>query len=225
MFLVSLMVLYTIPCLCIGLALVPGAFLVASINNLNLEPIFLQYFVWGISLAVSYLLYGISLIFILPTANFIIRAYPRPSRDSMYSFESLRWFAHNTLTYVMRYSFLEVITPTPLNILFYKLMGMKVGKRVHINSANISDPSLITLGDGAVIGGSATIIAHYGQKGVMIIAPVIIGAKATIGIRATIMGDVQIGKGATVLPNSAVMPKTRILDGEIWGGVPAVKLG
>ncbi len=220
----SMLIVYMIPSICIALSLLPGFYLVTYANSWNIETEFLRYFVLSLSVVVSYLVYGLCLIVVLPTMNFIIRAYPKPCRENMYSIESVKWFTHNALTYVMRYTFLDWITPTPLNVLFYKFMGMKIGRGVHINSSNISDPSLISLGNKVVIGGSASIMAHYGQKGVMIIAPVKIDDKATIGIRATIMGDVEIGKGATVLPNSAVMPKTRILDGEVWGGVPAVKL-
>ena len=104
------------------------------------------------------------------------------------------------------------------------LMGMKIGRGVHINSTHISDPAMIELGDKVTIGGSAVIAAHYAQAGYLIIARVRIGRGATIGLRATIMGDVVIGDGARVLPNSVVLPKTRIAAGETWGGVPAVRL-
>mgnify|MGYP000588390086 FL=1 len=67
-------------------------------------------------------------------------------------------------------------------------------------------------------------VAHYAQAGYLVIAPVKIGSRATIGLRAMIMGDVVIGEGARVLPNSVVLPKTRIPAGETWGGVPAVRI-
>ena len=57
------------------------------------------------------------------------------------------WYFHNAYTYIVRYTFLEFITPTPLNLLFYKMMGMKIGKGAHINTTNISDPGLIEIGD------------------------------------------------------------------------------
>jgi serine acetyltransferase len=38
------------------------------------------------------------------------------------------------------------------------------------------------------------------------------------------MGGAQIGKGAKILPNSVVLPKTVIPAGETWGGVPAQKI-
>jgi serine acetyltransferase len=103
-------------------------------------------------------------------------------------------------------------------------MGMKIGRGVQLNTTNISDPSLIELGDKVTIGGSATIVAHYGQGGFLVIAPVKIGEGVTVGLKATIMGDVEIGEYAKILPNSVVLPKTRIPAGETWGGVPAVKI-
>ena len=103
-------------------------------------------------------------------------------------------------------------------------MGMKVGIRTEINTSNISDPGLITLEEGVTIGGSATIIAHYAVHGYLIIAPVHIRKNATIGLRAIIMGGVEIGEGAKILPNSVVLPKTIVPAGETWAGIPAKKL-
>jgi acetyltransferase-like isoleucine patch superfamily enzyme len=64
------------------------------------------------------------------------------------------------------------------------------------------------------IGGSATLFAHYGQKGYLIISPVHIKKGATIGLKASIMGDVIIGENANIKAHSVVMPKSRIEDGE-----------
>ncbi len=114
--------------------------------------------------------------------------------------------------------FLDFITPSPLTNLFYKMMGMKIGKGVIINTTNISDPCLIEIEDYATIGGSVHILGHYGQKGFLILSPVIIKKGANIGLKASIMGDVIIGENATVKPHVAVLPKTRIADGEIFGG-------
>jgi acetyltransferase-like isoleucine patch superfamily enzyme len=128
------------------------------------------------------------------------------------------------MTLVVRYSFLEFVTPSAFATLYYRLMGMKIGRNVAINSTAIADPSLITMEDNVTIGGSASVLAHYAQSGYLVIAPVKIGKGVTVGLKATIMGDVEIGEYAKILPNSAVLPKTRIPAGETWGGVPAVKV-
>jgi acetyltransferase-like isoleucine patch superfamily enzyme len=90
------------------------------------------------------------------------------------------------------------------------MMGMKIGKHSHINTTNISDAALIEIGDKVTIGGSATIFAHYASKGYLIVAPVEIKDGATIGIKATVMGDVEIGKGVRIDPHEVVLPKSRV---------------
>jgi acetyltransferase-like isoleucine patch superfamily enzyme len=103
-------------------------------------------------------------------------------------------------------------------------MGMRIGRDVHINSTAIADPSMIEFGNSVTIGGSASIMAHYAQGGYLIIAPVRIGAGATIGLRAIIMGGVEVGEKAKVLAGSFVLPNTRIPAGELWGGIPAQRI-
>ena len=100
-----------------------------------------------------------------------------------------------------------------MNILFYKLMGMKIGKGVHNNTTNISDPALLEIGDRVTIGGSAHLMAHYGQKGYLVLSRVKIESGVTIGLKATIMGNVEIGKGAVIGPHEVVYPKSRIPAG------------
>ena len=222
---IILIPMYFVATLCLALALSPGVALFHwGYGILSNKPLFFQCFGVSFLIASAYILFGFSIIFITPTLNFLLRAYPKRWRGPYYSTQTIVWAVHNALTYIPRFTFLEYITPTPFNILFYRLMGMKIGKNVQINSTHISDPCLIEIGDKATIGGSATIVAHYGQSGFLIIAPVKIGKGATIGLRATIMGDVEIGENAKILPNSVVLPKTRIPAHETWGGVPAQKL-
>jgi UDP-3-O-[3-hydroxymyristoyl] glucosamine N-acyltransferase len=91
---------------------------------------------------------------------------------------------------------------------------MKIGKGTMINTSNISDPCLIKIGDYVTLGGSATLIAHYGMKGMLIIDHLVIEDKATIGLKASLFGDVIVGEGATVGPHEVVLPKSRLFKQE-----------
>ncbi len=217
--------LYVFASLMLGLCLVPGIYLFQYISGLSAEwnP-FLKYLSWGASFAAGFFLYGFTAIFIAPFFNFIFRTKLGAWRGPYYSVETLKWFIHNGLVYLVRYTFLDFVTPTPISNIFYQMMGMKIGRGVIINTTYISDPSLIEIGDKVTIGGSVTILAHYGQGGLMVIAPIKIGSKVTIGLKASIMGGVEIGDGAKIMPHSVVLPKTIIPAGETWGGVPAVKI-
>lgn len=220
-----LLPIYALASVVLGICLVPGiSFFMFVLNYTHDLNNLLKYFLLGSSFAASYFMYGFTLLFVAPLVNRILVGRLKEWRGPYYSFESLRWYIHNGLTYLVRYSFLEFATPTPFALVFYQMMGMKIGRGVTINTTHISDPSLIEIGDKTTLGGSVAILAHYGQGGLLIIAPVKIGASCTIGLKASIMGGTVIGDGAKILPHSVVLPKTIIPAGETWGGVPAHKI-
>jgi hypothetical protein len=210
-FMVSLSVLYFLILLAMGISATPGVYFFMYAKDASVEwPQLFHYMFIGFSIVSGYFLYGLSMIFVIPLFNFLMPFRVKPFRGNYYSLHTVPWYFHNAFIYVVRYTFLEFFTPTPLNILFYKMMGMKIGKHAHINTTNISDAALIEIGDKVTIGGSATIFAHYASKGYLVVEPVKIKAGATIGIKATVMGDVEIGEGAMVGPHEVVMPKSRI---------------
>lgn len=221
----SMIPVYFVTCLILGVCLWPAVSLFRLISNMTESSSWwIQNAGYAFSISTGFFLYGLSLIFLAPLINFCFVGKLIAWRGPYYSAESFRWFLHNGLTYLVRFTFLEFVTPSPIALNFYRMMGMKIGKGTIINSTWISDPSLVTLGDQVTIGGSVTIVAHYGQGGLLVIAPVKIGDGCTIGLKASIMGGVEIGDGARVMPHSVVLPKTIIPSGESWGGVPAVKL-
>ena len=214
-FIVFLIPLIALSLVMIGLALFPGVALTKFVLLITAgSNFFLQSLAVSMSVAIGFFMYGISIIFLAPAVNFLLPLKVKPWRGNWHSNQTIPWYIHNALTYIVRYTFLDLVTPTPLNLLFYRMMGMKIGKGVVINTSNISDPCLITLDDYVTIGGSASLMAHYGQKGFLILANVHIKKGANIGLKSSIMGDVVIGENATVKPHSVVLPKTRVADGE-----------
>lgn len=221
----TLIPVYLLSSFILGLCITPGIHMFKMLQTLaSTSSLWMQNISLGIGLALGYFTYGITMLFIVPMFNLLLRTNLKPWRGPYYSAESVKWYLHNGLTYLARYTFLEFATPSPLSQLFYKMMGMKVGRGVVINSTWISDPSLIELGDKVTVGGSVTIVAHYGQGGLLVISPVKIGSGCTIGIKATVMGGVQIGDNAKILPHSVLLPRTIVPAGETWGGVPARKI-
>ena len=209
-----------------GLALGAAAWLFTEVFTPQLATLSSawRYPLTGLALAGSYFAYGLTLLLVAPALNLVLGGRLQPYRGSAVSLMALRWYVHCTLTLVVRYSFLEFVTPSPFAQLYYRLMGMKIGRNVTINSTAIADPSLIEMADGVTIGGSASVMAHYAQGGYLVVAPVRLGAGATIGLRAIIMGGVEVGDKAKVLAGSFVLPNTRIPAGETWAGIPAQRI-
>lgn len=178
------------------------------------QSVFVRAAGYSFAAAFAYFLFAMTIIFLVPLINRLLPLKVKETRGNWYSWSAIPWYYHNALVQFVRFTVLEMLTPTPLNVLFYRLMGMKVGKNCVINSTNIWDPCLIELGDYVTIGGSATVFAHYGQAGYLIIGKTKIGSYSTIGLKASVMGCVTIGERCSVGPHVAILPKTILKDGE-----------
>jgi len=204
--------------ICIATAMTPGFILFQWANPYVLESsILVRAFTYGLCVGGGFVGFVFTLIFIVPLMNLPFLPFVKAYRGAWFSIESIPWYYHNALTYLVRYTILDFLTPSPLNILFFRMMGMKIGKGVMINSSNVSDPCLIRLDDYVTIGGSAYMMAHYGMKGFLIIDKLHIKRGAMVGLAAKILGGVTIGEKAVVAPNATVLPKTIIKDGEKFG--------
>lgn len=204
---------------CVGVALTPGAFLFHYFAELTANsPIYIKAMATGLSFGAGYFLYGLTIIFVVPLVNLPFIPFVRAYRGAWFSVDVIPWYVHNALIYLVRYTILDLMVPTPIGNLFYRMMGMKMGKGVMINSTNISDACLIELDDYVTIGGSASIMAHYGMAGYLIIDKLKIGRGSSVGLNANILGGVTIGKNVTVAPGTVVLPKTVLVDGSKYLG-------
>lgn len=173
----------------------------------------------------AYFTYAVCVIFVVGAYRFVTRAGTPVGRYPYFSLKGFQWASYNALILLVRYTCINFLRVTPFINLLHRLMGMKLGARVQINTAVIGDSNLIEIGDDTVIGGDVTLVAHAAERGELIAERVKIGSRVTVGLMAVIFPGVEIGDGAVVAANAVLKKGTRIGAGEIWGGVPAVKLG
>lgn len=174
--------------------------------------------------ALAYFAYAITVVFVVALARVTAPGTPT-GRYPYYSLRAYRWASYNALILLVRYTCINFLRVTPLIVLFHRLMGMQVGARVQINTAVIGDSNLITIGDDTVIGGDVTLVAHSAERGDLVAEPVRIGSRVTIGLMAVVLPGCDIGDGAVVAAGAVLQKGTKIGPGEIWGGVPARKIG
>jgi hypothetical protein len=216
------LLMYLLAATALGLAAAPALAAAARLFALAAPlPPALAWGLRGFALALGWFIFGLALLGVVPLYNKLLPTRVRPYRGGYYTLQAVPWFLHNGLFYLVRFTFLPFATLTPQGVWFLRAMGMKIGRHAFINTEYISDPSLITIGDDAVVGGSVRIFAHYGGGGNLVIAPVVVGHRATLGLACCVMGDVVIGDDAVILPHSVLLPGSRVGPGETWGGVPA----
>lgn len=133
------------------------------------------------------------------------------------------WWKLFTVTYEFGRGALLPFTTVFAKPLVASLFGARIGNDIALGG-HLVDPEHISIGDEAIIGHNCVITAHTITSGLLILSPVSIGAGATVGVHAVVMSGVQIGAGAVVTAGAVVQPNTTIPAGELWGGIPAVKI-
>lgn len=174
--------------------------------------------------ALAYFAYTITVIFVVPIMRITAPGTPE-GRYPYYSFKAYQWASYNALILLVRFTCINFMRVTPFINLFHTLMGMKLGRRVQINTAVVGDSNLIEIGDDTVIGGDVTLIAHAAERGELVAQRVRIGSRVTVGLMAVIFPGCEIGDGAVIAANAVLQKGTKVGPGEIWGGVPARKIG
>jgi acetyltransferase-like isoleucine patch superfamily enzyme len=101
------------------------------------------------------------------------------------------------------------------------MLGAKIGKNVQINSKFIFDASLLEIGDNAVIGGGAIIIAHQVERGMLKLHRVKIGNDVTIGSNSIITPGCEIGDKAIIGAGAVLLKNSKVGPHSVWYGVPA----
>ena len=174
--------------------------------------------------AAAYFAYALTVILVVPIMRVVAPGTPE-GRYPYYSFKAFRWASYNALILLVRYTCIHFMRVTPFINLFHALMGMKLGRRVQINTAVIGDSNLIEIGDDTVIGGDVTLIAHSAERGNLVAERVRIGKNVTVGLMAVVLPGCEIGDGAVIAANAVLLKGTKVGPGEIWAGVPARRIG
>lgn len=106
-----------------------------------------------------------------------------------------------------------------------RLTGAKIGKHVSLGFETTLDilyPQRITIEDDAIIGYDSVILCHGYLHDAYQIGNVHIGKGASVGARCTILPGVTVGAGAVVGAMSLV--NRDVPAGEFWAGVPARRI-
>lgn len=206
---------------CIGISCAPGVALTISAWEMSAQwGLIARSFLMAFTFSTGGFFFAVTLIFVVPIFNYPFLLWVRKNgkyKGPWLSTQTVPWYMHNAMIYLVRYTVLDFMTPSILNELFFRMMGMKIGKNVMINSSNISDACLIELEDNVTIGGSALLMAHYGMHGLLVIDSLKIKKNTTVGLNAMIFGGAKVGERVTIGPSAVVLPKDEVLDGEKFG--------
>ena len=204
-----------------GLACIPGAALMLHLFELTADyDLLSRAVVLGLGGGASYFLWGVTTFLVVGTFGVIVRPRPPQARVPLKSMLTIRW-AFLSLLHRLAKPFLAMVIPSWLANLYYRSMGCSIGGGVQINSPELNDCFMVSIGDETVIGGNAAINGHVVERGELVLAPVSIGNGCVVGARSPIMPGCVLGDGAVLAGHAVLTKYTEIPAGEVWGGVPA----
>ena len=116
--------------------------------------------------------------------------------------------------------FLEYLKGTPWLPLFIRALGVRTGKRVWMNTTDITEYDMVTIGDDTALNIDCGPQTHLFEDRVMKVGTVKIGARNSIGAASIILYNAELGNDVQMEPLSLVMKGENLPEGTNWGGSP-----
>jgi len=101
-----------------------------------------------------------------------------------------------------------------------RMLGVKIGKRVCMNTTDITEYDVVSIGDDSALNEDSGPQTHLFEDRIMKIGSVSIGKRCTIGARTIILYNSKIEDDANILPLSLVMKGEKISGHKNWVGSP-----
>ncbi len=146
----------------------------------------------------------------------------RPRNCSIY--DPAFWSHERYWKLVVMSSALMPFDGTPLKSLVWRLLGVRIGRRVLDDGCNITERTMATIGDDCTINMGAIIQSHSQEDGGFKSDHITIGAGCTLGVLALAHYGVTMGDGAQLGPHAFLMKGEEVPPHTQWGDNPAREL-
>ncbi|XP_077254119.1 uncharacterized protein LOC143893052 [Tasmannia lanceolata] len=119
---------------------------------------------------------------------------------SIWSMDFVKWWALYKVQEVAGKVLAVHLRGTVFLNYWFEMLGARVGSSALLDTVDITDPSLVLIGDGAVIAEGALVQSHEVKGGVVSFLPVKIGRNSLVGPYAVIEKGSVLGEESEVLP-------------------------
>ncbi|MED6168809.1 hypothetical protein PIB30_015190 [Stylosanthes scabra] len=130
--------------------------------------------------------------------SFLRPNYALASEISMYSMDFVKWWALYKVQEISSKVLSVHLRGTVFLKYWFEMLGARIGSSVLLDTVDITDPSLVSIGDEAVIAEGVLVQSHDVKSGILSLRPIKIGKSSSIGPYAVIQKGSVIGEGAEV---------------------------
>ena len=115
----------------------------------------------------------------------------------------------------------RLLDGTPFKSLAWRLLGVRIGRRVFDDGARITEKTMVAIGDDSVLNAATIIQPHSQEDGAFKSYRTEIGAGVTLGTGALVHYGTVIGDGATLEADSFLIKGEEVPREARWAGNPA----
>lgn len=119
------------------------------------------------------------------------------------------------------FHFLHIFNGTPFKNVLWRIIGVRIGKRVYDDGVYISEPTLTTIGDECVLNERSKLQCESQEDGTYKSGRTSVGAGCTVGVGAFVHYGVTMGDGSVLAADSFLMKGEHVPPRARWGGNPA----
>ncbi len=117
--------------------------------------------------------------------------------------------------------FFHMFDGTPFKSMLWRLIGVRIGRRVFDDGVYISEPTLTAVGDECVLSQRSKIQCDSQEDGTYKSGRTTLGAGCTVGVGAFVHYGVTMDDGSVLAADSFLMKGEHVPPGGRWGGNPA----
>jgi non-ribosomal peptide synthetase-like protein len=110
---------------------------------------------------------------------------------------------------------------TPFKSLIWRLLGVRIGKRVFDDGCYVTERTMVTIGDGCTLNLGSVMQSHSQEDGGFKSGYITIGANCTLGVSALVHYGVKMGDGAQLSASAFLMKGEEVPPHTRWEGNPA----
>ena len=116
--------------------------------------------------------------------------------------------------------FAHGVAGTPVLNLWFRLMGASIGRGVWIETHWLPETDLVALGDGATVNAGTVVQTHLFHDRMLALDTVTLRRGATLGPNSVVLPAATLGRHSVVGPVSLVMRGESLPDKTLWIGNP-----
>jgi acetyltransferase-like isoleucine patch superfamily enzyme len=218
---------FLVESLILGLAALPAALFWQWHLGWELGPQWIRIVVLAMSLVPAYGVFCLALMALSASAMRLLGWRPQPNahmRISDLDWALADWARYGIANHVVRIFAGALLRSTPIWVWYMRMNGAHIGRRVWVNSLDVTEHCLLELGDDVVIGAGVHLSGHTVERGVVITAPVRLGPGTTVGVSTHVEIDVETGPNCQIGSLSMVPKGSRLEGHATWVGCPVHRL-